>query len=60
MHAVLNLETDGTVAENDKTFEERLGETCASCFFVHNYRAKLLFIFDYKYLCNRMYGEEHT
>lgn len=41
VHAVLDLETDRTVAEEDETLEEGLVETGAGGFLVHDGRAEL-------------------
>ena len=46
MHTILNLESNGSVAEYDETFEERLGETGTSSFFVHDDWTELLVITD--------------
>ncbi|KAJ7264918.1 hypothetical protein B0H12DRAFT_215232 [Mycena haematopus] len=43
MHAVLNLKSNGAVAQNDESLEERLCETGARRLLVHDDRAELLY-----------------
>lgn len=42
MHTVLDLKTNGSIAEHDKTFEKRLSKTRTGSLLVHNDRTKLL------------------
>lgn len=42
MHSVLDLESNGSVSEDDETFEEGLGETSSSGLLVHDDGTELL------------------
>jgi hypothetical protein len=44
MHAILDLESNGTITQDDQSLEQRLGEACAGRLFVHNDWSKLLVI----------------
>jgi len=46
MHAVLHLETDGTITEPYQTFEKRLCEARPCSFLIHDDRAELLSVID--------------
>ena len=46
MHAVLHLQTNGPVAKYNEAFEERLCQSSAGSFLVHNNWTKLLMIPD--------------
>lgn len=42
MHSVLDLKSNGTVSEDDESFEEGLGETGSSSLLVHDDGTELL------------------
>lgn len=44
MHAVLDLESNRPVPEDDETLEEGLSEACTGCFLVHDDGSELLMI----------------
>ena len=46
MHAILHLQTDWTIAENNQALKQRLGETSSSSFLVHDDGTELLVITD--------------
>lgn len=44
VHAILDLKTDGTIAEENQSFEEGLSQSSASGFLVHDGRSELRMI----------------
>ena len=44
MHAILHLQTNWTVAENNQTLKQRLGEASTGSFLVHDDGTELLVI----------------
>ncbi len=44
MHPVLDLQSDGSITENNETFEKGLRETSSSSLLVHDDRPELLVI----------------
>jgi hypothetical protein len=42
MHAILHLETDGTITKQYQAFEKGLCEACPCSFLIHDDRAELL------------------